>query len=258
VGEGPAGEGLLEGRGPAAHPAACGPGLAVLSSAPPPSRRPSPPAAPRWSLCATAPPCAPATCATTSTSCRWAGGRLGEGEGGEGGGRLQPRRPPRAGRCLPCRRRLCRRQQQAGRLAGKHRQQLGPGSCGVRACLEELCGPPPPLSSQVCPRQVCLLAGCAALVQVPLAELLLELDADPDEVEELEVAAACVQVGVLGGWSAGVCGDVPAACARCTSAPRLGAQPHRHPHLTTTTPPCPTLLGSQANRPDSRRTRTCC
>jgi hypothetical protein len=42
---------------------------------------------------------------------------------------------------------------------------------------------------------VALLAGCAALVQVPLAELLLELDADPDEVEELEVAAGCVQVG---------------------------------------------------------------
>jgi hypothetical protein len=47
----------------------------------------------------------------------------------------------------------------------------------------------------VCPSLLNLLAGSNSLVQVPLSELLLELDADPDEVEELSITAACVQVG---------------------------------------------------------------
>lgn len=50
----------------------------------------------------------------------------------------------------------------------------------------------------MCASQVNLLAGSTSLVQVPLAELLLELDADPDEVEELSITAACVQVGAQG------------------------------------------------------------
>lgn len=55
--------------------------------------------------------------------------------------------------------------------------------------------PPAPPPLQVCPSLLNLLAGSNSLVQVPLAELLLELDADPDEVEELGITAACVQVG---------------------------------------------------------------